>query len=155
MTDPKLSQISRDGNLVGKIDAILLGLQKHGYPDAFIAEAMRTRAEQAEKVRLGYSKTLTGSYHLKRGSDGKGMAADIVPKSTGWNAPKRYWMMLGHLCRSYGVGWGGLFGLNGKQKAKLIAAMDVLSAAGWPATHPAYQTQIGWDGAHAQKGNNW
>jgi len=152
--DPKLAQITDDGNLRAKIAAVIDALAHHGYPDVFIAEAMRTVAQQREKVRLGYSKTMN-SYHLKRGSDGLGLAADIVPRSTGWNAPKRFWLMLGWLCYKHEVGWGGVFGFNAARRAKVLDAMGRLSAAGWPDTHPDYATQISWDGAHAQKANNW
>jgi uncharacterized protein YoaH (UPF0181 family) len=153
--DPKLTQITTDGNLRAKIQTILYHLAARGYADAFIAEAMRTREEQAEKVRKGYSKTMK-SYHLLRGSDGKGLAADIVPRSTGWNAPKRYWMMLGWVCHEHGVGWGGVFSLTTAKQQALLESMQRLSEKGWPeGPDPDYQTPIGWDPAHCQKANNW
>ncbi len=63
VSDAKLIQITTDGNLRAKIEAILADVGSHGYSDIFIAEAMRTKEQQAEKVRLGYSKTMK-SYHL-------------------------------------------------------------------------------------------
>jgi len=45
-----------------------------------VAEGLRTRAHQAEKVRKGYSTTMN-SYHLT------GMAADIVDKRYNWDIP--------------------------------------------------------------------
>jgi len=153
--DPKLSQITTDGNLRAKIEAILADVSSHGYNGIFIAEAMRTKEQQAEKVRLGYSKTMN-SYHLKRGSDGKGLAADIVPKSTGWNAPKRFWLLLGWACHTHEVGWGGLFGLSAARAQTLLAVMKRLSDKGWPTgPDPDYEVAIGWDGAHCQQKFNW
>jgi hypothetical protein len=154
MTDPKLSQLTRDGNFSLKVAAILDEVAHHGYPDVYIAEAKRTLAQQLEKIRLGYSKTRL-SYHLKRGSDGGGKAADVVPRKTLWNAEKRYWLMLGYCAYNHGVGWGGLFGVSTLQKARILSAMKQLSAKGWPHDDELYRVQIGWDGAHLQSGSNW
>lgn len=87
---------------------ILTKLEAMGY-QAFVAEGRRTKAQQAEKVRLGYSKTMN-SYHLS------GMAADIVDKRYMWNISNvhKFWWDLyqvalntmvkhGHL--RYGIIW--------------------------------------------------
>jgi hypothetical protein len=96
------------------------------------------------------------SYHLKRGSDGKGLAADIVPRSTGWNAAKRFWMLLGWACHTHEVGWGGVFDLPVSRQQTLLAAMKRLSEKGWPhGADPDYEASIGWDPAHCQKAFNW
>jgi hypothetical protein len=154
MADPKLEQLTMDGGFRNKVAVILDTLQKKGYLDAYIVEAMRTIEQQKEKVRLGYSKTMA-SYHLKRGSDKKGLAADIVPKSVQWNASKRFWMMYGWLCYQHAVGWGGLFGVSTGRKASILAAMKRLSAKGWPDHDEDYQIGLGWDPAHCQAGVNW
>lgn len=154
MPTQKLLELTNDGGFRSKVAAVLETLSKKGYPDVYIVEAKRTLAQQQEKVRRGYSKTLN-SYHLKRGSDTGGLAADIVPKSKGWNAEKRFWLMLGWLCYSHGLGWGGLFGLSATRKNLVLASMKRLSKAGWPAKSADYETQIGWDGAHVQKKVNW
>lgn len=152
--DPKITEMTVDGGFRAKVQAVLEVLKAKGYPDAAIIEGMRTVAQQRDKVRKGYSKTMR-SYHLKRGSDQKGLAADITPRSTLWNSPKRYWLMLGWLCYRHGLGWGGLFGISGKQKAKVLETMKLLSDDGWPMQSDHYQVQIGWDGAHVQKDVNW
>jgi len=153
--DPKLDQLTTDDNFRSKIEAILADVGGHGYDDIFIAEAMRTKEEQAEKVRLGYAKTMD-SYHRRRGTDGKGLAADIVTRSKGWNASKRYWLMLGWVCHQHGVGWGGVFSLTAAKQQALLDSMRRLSEKGWPkGADPDYQTPIGWDPAHCQKANNW
>jgi hypothetical protein len=105
-------------------------------------------------VRLGYSKTMR-SYHLKRGRDGKGLAADIACQARGWGASKRFWMLLAANCEARDMGWGGLFGLSRKQKQAVRNAIAILRSAGWPVSHEAYQTPIGWDPAHVQKDSNW
>lgn len=152
--DPKITELTMDGNFRNKVQAILEVLKAKGYPDAAIIEAMRTREQQADKVRKGYSKTMN-SYHLKRGSDGKGKAADIVPRSKGWNFSKRYALMYGWLCYRHDVGWGGLFGISAKQQAKVLENMKLLSEEGWPLESDRYQVQLGWDAAHVELRSNW
>lgn len=152
--DAKIIELTNDDGFRAKVAATMDTLRAKGYPDVYIVEAMRTKEQQREKVQKGYSKTMN-SYHLKRGSDGKGKAADIVPKSKGWNLSKRYAFMYGWLCYRHGLGWGGLFGLSGKQKAKALETMRQLSDAGWPQDSPLYQVALGWDQAHCQKDSNW
>lgn len=148
-----LNQLTNDGNFRSKVQLSLQNMvEKAEAPRIF--EAMRTVEQQREKVRLGYSKTMK-SYHLKRGKDGKGLAADIADKDRGWNASKRFWFILAANCEARGMGWGGLFGLNRKQKQAVKNAIAVLRAALWPQNHEAYQTPIGWDPAHVQKDSNW
>ena len=153
MSDPKLLELTNDGNFRGKVAAVLGDMVASGH-DPKIFEAMRTVAQQREKVRLGYSKTMN-SYHLKRGSDGLGKAADVADRKKGWNAPTRFWLMLASSAMAHGVGCGILFGLNDRQKLALAEAIKTLRAAGWPAKHEAYQVQTGWDTAHLQADDNW
>lgn len=152
--DPKILEMTADAGFRQKVQAVLDTLRAKGYPDAKIIEGMRTVEQQREKVRKGYSKTMR-SYHLKRGSDGKGKAADICPASTLWNSDKRYWMIFGWLCYRHGLGWGGLFGIALKQQRKVLEHMRRLSDEGWPAHSESYEVQIGWDGAHCQMDDNW
>ncbi len=56
---------------------ILTSLEEHGFKPSVI-EGLRTRAQQAEKVRLGYSKTMN-SIHIS------GLAADICDTREMWN----------------------------------------------------------------------
>lgn len=153
MSDPKLPELTSDGNFRAKVAAVLGDLDRLGM-DAKIFEAKRTVEQQREKVRLGHSKTMN-SYHLKRGSDGGSKAADIADRARAWNAPKRFWMILGASAWGHGLGWGGLFGLGAKQKKKLMAALKRLSASDWPDHSSDYETPIGWDGAHVQADFNW
>lgn len=150
---PKLATLTDDGNFRAKVAKVIAQLENRGESPK-IFETKRTVAQQREKVRLGYSKTMF-SEHLKTGKDGLCKAADIADASKGWNASRRFWFIIGAACQSYGIGWGGLFGLKGSQKAKLAAAFDILREAGWPDEHDAYRTQIGWDPAHLQQRANW
>lgn len=153
MLDNKLAELTNDGGVRSKVQAVLQDLSAHGErPKIF--EAKRTVEQQREKVRLGYSKTMRSS-HLKRGSDGGALAADIADKSLAWNATKRFWLMLGSSAMTHGLGWGGLFGLNRKQQIAVVNAIRELRTAGWPPSHEAYQCQLGWDTAHVQQGVNW
>lgn len=151
--DPKLSELTTDGNVRAKVAAVLADLQGHG-EDPKIFEAKRTVEQQREKVRLGYSKTMN-SYHLKRGKDGGAKAADVADRKKAWNASKRFWLLTGSSALAHGLGWGGLFGLGASQKAAVVRAIETLREAGWPKTHEAYQTQLGWDEAHLQADYNW
>lgn len=151
--DPKLGDLTTDGNFRAKVQAVLADVSSHGErPKIF--ETARTEEQQREKVRLGYSKTMN-SYHRKRGKDGKALAADVAEARKGWNARRRFWFMLGASARAHGVGWGGLFNLKRAEVHKLLEAFSILRAAGWPPEHPAYQTRAGWDVAHLQKDSNW
>src|SRR5689334_19131813 len=64
---------------------IMKDLKDLGYQPR-IMEAVRTRAQQAEKVRLGYSQTMN-SKHIG------GKAVDIVDKRYNWDIPlnHQYW----------------------------------------------------------------
>lgn len=151
--DPKLAELTQDGNFRAKVGFTLENLaDKDESPKIF--EAMRTVEQQREKVRKGYSRTMK-SYHLKRGSDKLGLAADIADRTKGWNASKRFWLLLAANCEARMMGWGGLFGLKSKQIKAIQDALSVLRAAGWPMSHPSYEVAIGWDPAHVQKDSNW
>lgn len=153
--DPKLAEITEDDNFRARIAAILAEVRSHGYEDAYIVEAMLDELHLGLLSTTGCA-TTNGSLHLQLGSDGKCLAADIVPKSTGWNTPKRFWLLLGWACHINEVGWGGLFGLTPERAKALIVAMERLSAKGWPAAHdPDYEVAIGWEEAHCQKEFFW
>jgi hypothetical protein len=85
---------------------ILTRLEQLGY-QPFVCEGRRTIAQQREKVRKGYSKTMN-SYHLS------GMAADIVDKRYMWDIPisHQYWKDQGKIVEDLkktnkGLYWGG------------------------------------------------
>lgn len=145
-----LEDLTADGGFRAKVAALVATLAAKG-ESAKVFEARRTEAQQAEKVRLGYSKTMA-SWHLKRGSDGGSLAADVADSSKGWNASRRFWLLVGANCQARGLSWGGLFGLSGARKAAVSAAIGRARKAGWPAKHEAYQVPIGWDPAHVSLG---
>jgi hypothetical protein len=97
-------------------DLTLLGWQP------VVAEATRTPAQQAQKVKAGYSKTMqswhvpgtTGILPLNRRSfdEVHGNAVDIVDKRYGWGGPAsntnfQFWQDLGRIAKRYGCEWGG------------------------------------------------
>lgn len=151
--DAKLHELTADGDFQLKVWRTLTNLGTHG-ENPKIFEAKRTVAQQKEKVRKGYSKTMF-SYHLKRGSDDGARAADVADTKKGWNASKRFWLLLAANAQTRRLGWGGLFGLTHKQKRAVIAALDELREKGWPEDHSAYQVRIGWDPAHLEDKDNW
>jgi hypothetical protein len=88
---------------------IMTRLEAKGW-QPMVAEGRRTIAQQREKVRKGYSKTMN-SYHLT------GMAADIVDKRYAWNIPlsHQYWKDQGAIVNELvktnkGLRWGGDWG---------------------------------------------
>jgi hypothetical protein len=153
MSDPKLAELTNDRQFRHKVAQVLVQLEARGESPR-IYETKRTLAEQIEKVRKGYSKTIK-SFHLKRGSDGGARAADIADAVTGWNARKRFWLIMAAASHSYGIGWGGCFGLNSSQKRAVLVAIDELREVGWPHDHPSYEVRIGWDPAHLQDSPTW
>lgn len=85
---------------------ILTKLEAKGW-QPIVAEGRRTREQQAEKVRLGYSKTMN-SYHLS------GLAADIVDKRYLWNISNvhQFWWDLYEIAKSLKPSTGRLrFGI--------------------------------------------
>jgi hypothetical protein len=87
-----------------KVERVLARLQARGWRP-YVAEGRRTRAQQREKVRRGYSRTMN-SRHLS------GRAADIVDRRYGWGGPAarqtyRFWRDLGAAARAEGLTWGG------------------------------------------------
>lgn len=85
----------------GKIERILRRMTSLGWKP-YVAEGIRTRAQQRKKVQRGFSKTMN-SYHLH------GLAADIVDRRYGWKIGQghRYWRDLGRAAAAEGLTWGG------------------------------------------------
>lgn len=88
---------------------IMKRLEAKGW-QPMVAEGRRTRAQQAYKVKMGYSTTMN-SYHLT------GMAADIVDKRYAWNIPlsHQYWKDQGAVVNELrktipALKWGGDWG---------------------------------------------
>ena len=87
-----------------KIPQLFDAMRSKGW-EPVIASGMRTQEEQAEKVKLGYSKTMK-SKHLT------GDALDIVDKRYGWDGPAsdvkfKFWQDLGSEAQKLGFEWGG------------------------------------------------
>lgn len=137
-----LENLTETGNFRRKVAAIIRDAKSHGY-DITIYSSLRTVAEQKEKVRLGYSKTMK-SDHLP-GWDGLSHAADLASVAHGWNAPRDYWLMIGRLALTKGLKWGGLYGLPRAQKKALVAFLTDTSK---PFNPMEWKGKIGWDPAH-------
>jgi len=103
------------------LERTLAGLKTLGW-QPYIDNISRTSAEQAEKVRQGYSKTMR-SWHVDstaailphdRASFDvvHGNAADIVDRRYGWGGPAasadfQFWVDLGRIAKQYACEWGG------------------------------------------------
>jgi hypothetical protein len=104
-----------------KLEQVLQDLTKLGW-QPIVASGVRSEAEQAEKVKKGYSKTLH-SWHVPSTAQmfpvGRnavqfvsGNAADVVDKRYGWGGPAAlatfgFWQDLGRAAKKYGLSWGG------------------------------------------------
>lgn len=135
------------------VAAMIARMAELGEP-ARVFEGLRTVEQQREKVSLGYSNTLA-SAHLP-GPDGLSKAADVAHASRGWNADRRFWLIVGSYALFKGWNWGGLYGLTTEQKRRLKAAILELRRQGWPAKSPLYAHKLGWDPAHVSlERSNW
>ena len=148
-----LENLTEDGNFRRKIAAIIRDAKGHGY-DITIYSSLRTVAEQKEKVRLGYSKTMK-SKHLP-GWDGLSRAVDLADSKTAWGCHRTTWLMIGRLALTKGLKWGGLWGLPLKTRKRLVAfliaehteenpfrPLDWVNEDGKPGP-------LGWDAAHVE-----
>jgi peptidoglycan L-alanyl-D-glutamate endopeptidase CwlK len=104
-----------------QLQKVLDELTKLGWKP-IVASGVRTRAQQAKKVKQGYSKTMN-SWHVQGvhqllpfGKDAvevvNGAAADVVDKRYGWgglaaNRHFRFWKDLGRIAKKHGLEWGG------------------------------------------------
>lgn len=82
------------------IRALLRQLWNLGWQPV-IAEGLRTKAEQREKVRQGFSKTMN-SRHLS------GLAVDIIDRRWGWAGPcadkdHQFWIDLANVAEDLGL----------------------------------------------------
>lgn len=104
-----------------RVQQVLADLQALGWQPV-VASAIRSSAEQTEKVKKGYSKTMH-SWHVPstmamlRADKSSfnvvnGNAADIVDKRYGWDGPAskkdfQFWKDLGRTAKKHGCEWGG------------------------------------------------
>jgi hypothetical protein len=103
------------------VEQILSDLRSRGW-QPIVASAVRTEAEQADKVKQGYSKT-KNSWHVASTAASlwetknsysvvHGNAVDIVDKRYGWegkaaNTQFKFWSDLGAAAKARGCVWGG------------------------------------------------
>jgi len=142
---PQLTPIART-----KIGAVLTDMEAHGWKPR-IAEGLRTVAQQREKVRLGYSKTMK-SKHLP-GPDGLGRAADIIEAGLGWNSPRAFWLTLGRCALLHGLEWGGLWigsALSPSDRRMRAALKAFCMDKTRPWEPGAWKGKLGWDVAHVE-----
>lgn len=147
-----LPNVTTRGNLRAKVAKILEIMRDRGM-DARIYSSLRSVEAQRELVRKGYSKTMKSS-HLP-GPDGLCSAVDIADghaKPGPWDAPREFWVLLGRLALTQGMGWGGLFGLPLATKIKLVRfLMDRKT----PFRAENWQGKLGWDVAHIEERPGW
>ena len=90
-----------------KVEVVLNKLKQKGWQPT-VAEGLRTKKEQTEKVKQHRSQTMD-SKHLM------GLAADIVDHRYGWgdkasDTKYQFWKDLGEIAKSEGLEWGGDWG---------------------------------------------
>lgn len=130
--------------LRSKTNAVMKDMEGAGYRPR-VAEVLRSEAQQREKVRKGYSKTMNSKH--RPGSDGLSRAVDICDADTGWAAKRTFWLTLGRCALLHGLGWGGLWGLGIVQRAKL---KKFLTDRSKPWNPNDWDGPLGWDTAHLE-----
>jgi hypothetical protein len=129
-----------------KIRAVIADMESHGYKPLIDVGVWRSPAEQAAKVRAGYSKTQF-SFHTATTPKGKpdSLAADITDTRWGWSAsaPDAYWLKLASAARSHDLDTGILWGLSATRR-KIIN--DAIGKRNWK-----YSGPLGWDVAHVEQ----
>lgn len=106
----------------------------------------RSRTEQALKVAAGYSKTFRSKHCRTDAAGGRAArAVDIVPAYWGWEPPKAYWYLLGWLAEEEGLRWGGYWGLNPGERARLQKVIHEREQE-----QIFYSVRLGWDPAHVE-----
>ena len=104
-----------------RVESILRDLRQLGWQPV-VAEGVRSREQQLEKVNKGYSKTMQ-SWHVPGTAKAAwragnsydvvvGGAADIVDQRFGWHGPAanlefQFWKDLGKVAKQHGCSWGG------------------------------------------------
>ena len=148
----RLDQLTQAQGFRQKVGAILQELESHEF-EPTIVSALRNSAEQAKKIKFGYSRT-KHSKHLP-GPDGLARAADIVDKRWGYDTKRfpdetrRFFLFLGRLALVKGLGWGGLWlGARLILRAKLT---KFLRDSPPPFQAGNWQDKIGWDAGHIEK----
>ena len=133
-TDPKLRELRPEFR--AKVEPILDALEAAGFQPK-ISNALRTKEQQAEKVRLGYA--MPGA--LDPGAHGWGLACDVIDRRYGWKVCEETARFFGKLCDlaiAAGLTSGGAwFGKGGTRVRP---------------THPSIwnKFEIGWDPAHLE-----
>lgn len=100
----KTTKFRLNTELVRRVDHLLQKMQQLGH-QPIIAEGYRTKAQQADKVKKGYSKTMNSDHR-------SGKAVDIVDKRYFWNGPAskldfKFWTDLGRCAKQVNLKWGG------------------------------------------------
>ena len=106
MTPDEKKLAKLDPVFARKVRAVLDDMRGKGWRP-FIAEGLRTKAQQAEKMRLKLSRTMN-SYHRT------GKAADIVDERWGWNKmpiiQKVLWIVhIRSTCKAHGLTSGSFW----------------------------------------------
>ncbi|MER2520898.1 MAG: glucosaminidase domain-containing protein [Bdellovibrionales bacterium] len=115
-----------DPRFAERLGLVMDDLKQQGY-DAVIGSGERTVAEQADKVRQGYSHTMK-SNHLHR--DGNDVTAvDITQRGKPWGGSEAFQQALGKAAKSHGLEWGGdwdaTFAGPGGKKVKDVAHVQL------------------------------
>jgi hypothetical protein len=131
-TDPKLAELRPEFRV--KVAAILDALEAAGFQPK-ISNALRTKEQQAEKVRLGYA--MPGA--LDPGTHGWGLACDVIDRRYGWKVCEEAARFFGKLCDlalAAGLTSGGAwFGKGGTRVRPTHHSVWNVYGLGWDVAH--------------------
>lgn len=132
-----------DRSIRDKVAAVIKDLEGHGLEPLIAASVFRKPEEQLKLYNAGRSQVKWG-FHCAMTKDGKpgSLAADIVDAKLGWNAPGKFWLMLGSSAMAHGLGWGGLWGLPDTLRKGIL---KIIEDKDW--NRPV---KFGWDVAHIE-----
>jgi hypothetical protein len=138
VSDPKLAELRPE--VRERFSRILEALAAAGYQPK-ISNALRTEAQQLEKVKQGYA--MPGA--TKPGTHAWGLAADIIDRRWGWNKVDQecagFFLLLRELAKQEGLTCGGWwFGKGGTaEKPKHRSAWNKFGL-GWDVAHVEWST---------------
>jgi hypothetical protein len=108
-----------------KVAAIVSDLEAHGYKPSVDPAVWRTPAQQAAKLKKGYS-AVSYSYHNATTPEGKpdSLAADIVDIRWQWDPPgNTYWLKLASSAESHNLTTGIYWKLSDTNRKRIRAAI--------------------------------
>jgi len=134
-----------DEAIRNRVSNVITELEQQGLRPVIAKEVWRDPALQKKLFDEGKSKVQWG-FHCATTPDGKpsSLAADIVDAELGWDAPRKFWILLGGAAATHRLHWGGYFGFVKLPKLKQRLNQTLKDKDFDPSI------KMGWDPAHVE-----